>query len=62
VFVQELRKPSIQVLDPDDLDHPQPDPTTAPPHDVLMTDKEDDWREPFLAFLLDQRVPEDKAE
>jgi hypothetical protein len=28
----------------------------------MMTDKEDDWREPFLAFLLDQRVSEDKAE
>jgi hypothetical protein len=29
---------------------------------VLKTEKEDDWREPFLAFLLDQHVPEDKAE
>jgi hypothetical protein len=27
-----------------------------------MTEKEDDWREPFLAFLLNQRDPEDKAE
>jgi hypothetical protein len=27
-----------------------------------MTEKDDDWRKPFLAFLLDQRVPEDKAE
>jgi hypothetical protein len=27
-----------------------------------MTEKDDDWRKPFLAFLLDQRVPKDKAE
>jgi hypothetical protein len=27
-----------------------------------MSEKEDDWHEPFLAFLLDQRVPDDKAE
>jgi hypothetical protein len=27
-----------------------------------MTEKEDDWREPFLAFPLNQRAPEDKAE
>jgi hypothetical protein len=26
-----------------------------------MSEKEDDWRKPFLAFLLDQRVPKDKA-
>jgi hypothetical protein len=29
---------------------------------MLMMKKEDDWREHFLAFLLDQRVLEDKAE
>ena len=50
------------MLDPDNPDQAQPDLTPAPPRDVLMTEKEDDWREPFLAFLLDQRVPEDKAE
>jgi hypothetical protein len=53
VFVQDLRKPSIKMLDPDNLDQAQPDLTPAPPRDVLMTEKEDDWREPFLAFLLD---------
>jgi hypothetical protein len=62
VFVQDLRKPSTKLLDPDNPDQVQPDPTPAPPRDMLMTDKEDDWCEPFLAFLLDQRVPEDKAE
>jgi hypothetical protein len=62
VFVQDLRKPSIKLLDPDSLDLAQHNQTPAPPRDVLMSEKEDDWREPFLAFLLDQRVPEDKAE
>jgi hypothetical protein len=28
---------------------------------VLMTEKEDDWHHPFLAFLLHQRAPEDSA-
>jgi hypothetical protein len=62
VFAQYLRKPSIKLLDPNNPDEVQLDLTQAPPRDVLMTEKEDDWREPFLAFLLDQRVPEDKAE
>jgi ribonuclease HI len=62
VFVQDLRKPSIKLLDLDNLDLVQPDQTPAPPCDLLMTEKDDDWRKPFLAFLLDQRVPEDKAE
>jgi ribonuclease HI len=62
VFVQDLHKPSIKLLDPDYLDQVQPDQTPAPPRDVLMAEKVDDWHEPFLAFLLDQRVPDDKAE
>jgi hypothetical protein len=62
VFVQNLCKPLIKLLDPDSLDLAKHDQTPTPPCDVLMSDKEDDWREPFLAFLLDQRVLEDKAE
>ena len=30
--------------------------------DVLVVEKEDDWREQFIAFLVHQRVPEDKTE
>jgi hypothetical protein len=62
VFFQDLRKLTIKLLDPDNPDQAQPDQITSPPRDVLMTEKEDDWREPFLAFLLDQQVPEDKTE
>jgi hypothetical protein len=28
---------------------------------MLMTEKEHDWRKPFIDFILDQLVPEDKA-
>jgi hypothetical protein len=51
VFVQDLRKLSIMLLDPDNSDQAQPELTTVPPHDVLMIEKEDDCREPFLAFI-----------
>jgi hypothetical protein len=27
-----------------------------------MYEKEDDWRKPFIDFILDQLVPDDKAE
>jgi hypothetical protein len=49
-------------LDPDNTKLPQHDPTSAPPRDVLMTEKEDDWRKTFIDFILDQLVPDDKAE
>jgi ribonuclease HI len=62
VFVQELRKSSIKLLDPDNTEPPSNDQNPAPPHDVLMTEKEDDWRKPFIDFILDQLVPDDKAE
>jgi hypothetical protein len=62
VFVQDLRKPSIKILDPDNLEPPPNDQNSAPPHNVLMSGKEDDWRKPFINFILDQLVPDDKAE
>jgi hypothetical protein len=62
VFVQDLRKPSIKLLDPDNPDPPQHDQNPAPPRDVLMSQREDDWRKHFIDFILDQLVPEDKAE
>jgi hypothetical protein len=62
VFVQELRKPSIKLLDPDNLESPSNHQSSAPPRDVLMSEKEDDWRKPFIDFILDQLVLDDKAE
>jgi hypothetical protein len=62
VFVQDLRKPSIRLLDSDNSDLPQHDQTSTPPRDVLMSEKEDDWRKPFIDFILDQLVPDDKIE
>jgi hypothetical protein len=49
-------------LDPDNPEPPSNDQNPAPPHDVLMTEKEDDWRNPFINFILDQLVLDDKAE
>jgi hypothetical protein len=62
VFVQDLRKPSIKLLDPDNLELPSNDQNSAPPRDVLISEKEDDWRKPFTDFILDQLVPDDKTE
>jgi hypothetical protein len=62
VFVQDLRKPSIKLFDSDNSNLPQHDHTSAPTRDVLMSEKEDDWRKPFIDFILDQLIPDDKAE
>jgi hypothetical protein len=53
VFVQDLHKPSIKLLDSNNLESPSNDQNPAPPRDVLMTEKEDDWRKPFKDFILD---------
>jgi hypothetical protein len=62
VFVQDLRKPSIKLLDPDNPEPSSNDKNSSPPRDVLMSKKEDDWRKPFIDFIVDQLVPDDKAE
>jgi hypothetical protein len=46
VFIQDLRKPSIKLLDPDNPEPPPNDQNSAPPRDVLMSEKEDDLRKP----------------
>jgi hypothetical protein len=53
VFVQDLCKPSIKLLDPDNSEQSSNDQNPAPPRDVLRTKKEDDWRRPFIDFILD---------
>jgi hypothetical protein len=35
--------------------------SSAPPCDVLMSEKEDDWCKTFIDFILDQLVPDDNA-
>jgi hypothetical protein len=62
VFVQNLRKPSIKLLDPDNPELSSNDQNLAPPRDVLMSEKEDNWHKPFIDFILDQLVPDDKEE
>jgi ribonuclease HI len=53
VFVPELRKPSIKLLDPDNPEPPSNDQNSIPPRDVLMSEIENDWRKPFIDFILD---------
>ena len=53
---------SIKLLDPNNPEQGQPDLAPAAPRDVLMVDKEDDWREQFIAFFVCQMAPEDKTE
>jgi hypothetical protein len=62
VFVQDLCKPSIKLLDPDNPEPSPNDQNSALPREVLMSEKEDDWHKPFIDFILDQLVPDDKAE
>jgi ribonuclease HI len=59
VFIQDLRKPSIRLLSDPETSHRD----TPPPgsHDVLMMEAEDDWRLHFIAYIMEQCVPEDKV-
>jgi hypothetical protein len=59
VFIQDLRKPSIKLVVHNNPEPPSNDQNLAPPCDVIMTEKEDDWRKPFIDFILDQLVPDD---
>jgi hypothetical protein len=62
VFVQDLCKPLIKLLNPDNPEPPPNDQNSAPPRDVLMSEKEDDWHKPFIDFILDQLIPDDEVE
>jgi hypothetical protein len=60
VFVQDLRKPSIKLLN-----DPEPPTSDVPPLDnldVLMAEVEDDWRLDIIAYILEHRVPKEKEE
>jgi hypothetical protein len=62
MFVQDLRKPSIKLLDPNNPEPPSNDQNSVPLCDVFMSEKEVDWHKRFIDFILDQLVPDDKAE
>jgi hypothetical protein len=51
VFIQDLRKPLIKLLDLDNPEPPLHDKNSAPPRNMLMSEKEDDWRKPFIDFV-----------
>jgi hypothetical protein len=40
-------------LDPDNPEPPPNDQNSTPLRIVLMLEKEDDWRKPFIDFILD---------
>jgi hypothetical protein len=60
VFVQDLRKPSIRPLSDPETSHSDISPPGG--RDVLMAEGEDDWRLDFIAYIVEQHVPEDKVE
>jgi hypothetical protein len=60
VFVQDLRKPSIRLLN--NPETTQSDVSPPGSRDVLMAEAEDDWRLDFIANILEKRVLEDKVE
>jgi hypothetical protein len=58
VFVQDLRKLSIRLLS-----NTETLPSDVPGNrDIFMTEAADDWHLDFIAYIMDQRVPEDKVE
>jgi ribonuclease HI len=61
VFVHDLRKPSIKLLDTYNLEPPANDQNSAPPRNVLMSERENDWRKPFFDFIVNQLVRDDKT-
>jgi hypothetical protein len=58
VFVQDLRKPSIRLLN--DLETSHSDKPGS--RDVLMVETKDDWCLDFIAYIVEKRVPKDKVE
>jgi hypothetical protein len=58
VFVQDLCKLSIRLLSDPETSHSD----TPGIYDVLMSEAEDDWRLDFIAYIVEQRIPEDKVE
>ena len=52
IFIQELHHPSVQL---DELNIP-------PDRHILTLDAPTDWRAPIIKYILNEEIPEDKAE
>jgi ribonuclease HI len=58
VFVPDLRKPSIRLLS-----DPETSPSNIPgSRDVFMAEAENDWCLDFIAYIVENRIPEDNIE
>ncbi|CAL4963476.1 unnamed protein product [Urochloa decumbens] len=60
VFVQDLRAPSIKMLEDGSPALEPPDEPQLVGNDVLVI--ETDWHAPFNAWIVENKVPDDKAE
>jgi hypothetical protein len=57
MFVQDLRKPSIRLLN-----DPETFPSDVPgSRNVLLVEAQNDWRIEFITYIMENRVPEDKV-
>ncbi|XP_012701486.1 uncharacterized protein LOC105914422 [Setaria italica] len=62
VFIQDLRKPSIKMLDPDQVNASVEALANPAPTDIMMIEAKEDWHVLFIALITDQMVLEDKIE
>ncbi|XP_072150854.1 uncharacterized protein [Setaria viridis] len=62
IFEQDLWKPSIKVLDLDQVNNSVEALTFPAPADVMMIEAEEDWSALFIALITHQMVPKDKIE
>ncbi|XP_072147452.1 uncharacterized protein [Setaria viridis] len=53
VFVQDLQKPFIKILDPDQVNDSVEAPADPAPIDIMMIEAEEDWRVLFIALITD---------
>ncbi|XP_034569868.1 uncharacterized protein [Setaria viridis] len=53
IFVQDLRKPSNKILDPDQVNNSAESSTDLATSDVMMIEVEEDWHAPFIALITD---------
>ncbi|XP_004959221.1 uncharacterized protein LOC101756164 [Setaria italica] len=62
VFIPDLQKPSIKILDPNQVNNSTEALADPTPTDIMMIEVEEDWCALFIALIIDQLAPEDKIE